>query len=74
MDRGDWWVTVHGVAFRHDLAIKQQKQQLLLLLYYHHYYITIIYNLWSFLYVLKPVLLLLLLLSRFSRVQLCATP
>ena len=54
MDRGGWWVTVHGVAFRHDLAIKQQ--QLLLLLYYHHHYITIIYKLWSFLYVLKPVL------------------
>ena len=25
MDRGAWWATVHGVAKRHDLAIKQQK-------------------------------------------------
>ena len=25
MDRGAWWATVHGVAKRHDLAIKQQQ-------------------------------------------------
>ena len=25
MDRGAWWATVHGVAKRQDLAIKQQQ-------------------------------------------------
>ena len=24
MDRGAWWVTVHGVTVKHDLATKQQ--------------------------------------------------
>ena len=29
MDRGDWWVIVHGVTVRHDLVTKQQQHTFL---------------------------------------------
>ena len=74
IDRGAWWATVHGVTksqtqlsnFTFFMAVSQR--------YTHNQNKCKSHALWNRHSIGGKMLLLLLLLSHFSRVRLCATP